>query len=163
MYVCMYEWINLCIMYVLRFHTCMYVYVCKYVCMYVCMYVCVYVCVYVQCMQVHVGRYVGFSGRWVSVGIGTCMQEGHLLFIYFCCGSVEKTTDPQPWCPRMNLLAAACSALGQGTLSLLPSPSGRTYSLKIERIFTPCMRSDFSDHFFWKWISSEQDKIPLVE
>ena len=43
-----------------------------------------------------------------------------------CCGSVDKTTDSQSWDPRFESAGSGSSALGQGTLSSLPSPSERT-------------------------------------
>ena len=57
MYVCMDEWMYVCVC------VCVCVYVCMYVCMYMCvcmyvyMYVCVYVCMYV-CMHIYICIYV---------------------------------------------------------------------------------------------------------
>ena len=43
-----------------------------------------------------------------------------------CCGSVDKTTDSQSRGPWFESACSGSSALGQGTLSSLPSPSERT-------------------------------------
>ena len=43
-----------------------------------------------------------------------------------CCGSMDKTTDSQSWGPQFESAGSGSSALGQGTLSLLPSPSEMT-------------------------------------
>ena len=44
--------------------------------------------------------------------------------VWSCYGSVDKTTDSQSWGSQLE--SAGSSALGQGTLSSLPSPSVRT-------------------------------------
>ena len=43
-----------------------------------------------------------------------------------CCGSVDKTTDSWLWGPWFKSADSGSSALGQGILSSLPSPSERT-------------------------------------
>ena len=43
-----------------------------------------------------------------------------------CCGSVDKTTDSQSWGPRFESAGSGSIAVGQGTLSSLPSLSERT-------------------------------------
>ena len=45
-----------------------------------------------------------------------------------CCGSVDKTWDSHLWGPRFKSPGSGSSALGQSTLSWLPSPTERTYS-----------------------------------
>ena len=42
------------------------------------------------------------------------------------CGSVDTTMDSQSWGPRFKSAGSSSSALGQGTLSPLPSLSERT-------------------------------------
>ena len=49
-----------------------------------------------------------------------------LILLRSCCGSVDKITDSQPWGPWFESAGSGCSALGQGTLSSLPSHSERT-------------------------------------
>ena len=48
------------------------------------------------------------------------------ILLCTCCGSVDKTMDSQLWGPQFESAGSGSSALGQGTLSSLPSPSERT-------------------------------------
>ena len=50
----------------------------------------------------------------------------YIKILWSCCGSVDKTTDSQSWGPRFESAGSGSSALGQGTLSSLPSTSERT-------------------------------------
>ena len=63
-------------------------------------------------------------------GLKTIGPPGCFSKIYFkyrsCCGSVDKTTDSQSWGPWFESAGSGSSALVQGTLSSLPSPSERT-------------------------------------
>ena len=50
------------------------------------------------------------------------MQDGiKWYFIEHICGSVDKATDSQPQSPQSESTGSGSSALGQGTLSSLPS------------------------------------------
>ena len=58
---------------------------------------------------------------------GNCMCYS-LQYLRSCCGSEDKTMDPQSWGPRFKSAGSGRSALGHGTLSSLRSPSERIYS-----------------------------------
>ena len=55
-----------------------------------------------------------------------------------CSSSVDKATDSQPWGPRFESTGSSSSALGQGTLSSLPSPSERTLIHWYMYVYAPC-------------------------
>ena len=50
----------------------------------------------------------------------------HFTISRSCHGSVDKTTDSQPWGPWFKSAGSSSSAHGKGTLSSLPSPLERT-------------------------------------
>ena len=58
-------------------------------------------------------------------GVLSCILNQLVGITFFCCGSVDKTTESQSWGPRFISAGSNSSALGQSTLSSLFSPSDR--------------------------------------
>ena len=75
------------------------------------------------------GNILDVSDLWNSQNLWhlywTSIYTQHIKDVRSCCGSVDKTMDSQSWGPQFESAGSVSNALGQGTLSSLPSPSER--------------------------------------
>ena len=71
-------------------------------------------------------RSIGLGFYLLAMQRTRIQQEWKSLSMRSCCGSVDKAMDSHLWGPRFESAGSGSSALGQGTLSSLPSPSERT-------------------------------------
>lgn len=100
-YMCIYEWLCLCIVHMCTFCAC--VYVCMYICM--CVYMCVYVCMFANvctcvcvdvCLCVHAA---GLLGRALASPFACAARWPHIMDLNTFDEMCELKTTPGIWAP----------------------------------------------------------------